>query len=220
MDRMIDYLRIQRIKTILFFVVLYLVGLAGLTNPLTHDFFLGATPLILLGNFTAILLFHQPVINHSTRWTFVLIFLVCLAIEMVGVATQKVFGSYVYGDALGIKLFNVPLMIGVNWVMVTYCSASIAEWTRKSKSVQVVLAATIMVIYDMIMEQVAPYLDMWYWNGKTIPLRNYIIWFLLGLVFVGYMKYKRVSTINPIAPAILICQICFFLLIRFLVPLL
>jgi putative membrane protein len=39
---------------------------------------------------------------------------------MLGVHTGILFGNYKYGNALGLKLNDVPILIGINWFIVVY----------------------------------------------------------------------------------------------------
>ena len=53
-----------------------------------------------------------------------LVFLIGFSVEGIGVATAVLFGSYSYVSAFGFKLFETPIMIGVNWLFLalsTYC---------------------------------------------------------------------------------------------------
>jgi len=210
MEIMSKYLLRQKLKTIILFVIFYTVGVAGIGIPLTQRFFIILIPYALLLSFIAILLFHKSLHSGNTRFVFFTIILVSYIVEVIGVNSQIVFGKYIYGSGLGLKVFGTPLMIGINWAMLVYCSSSIMERFRLPIVMQVILASVLMVIYDIVLEQVAPFLDMWYWNGDSVPLQNYSVWFLLALIFHGLVKWKKVRTENPLASAIFICQLLFF----------
>jgi len=207
---MSKYLLRQKLKTILLFVVFYTVGVAGIGIPFTQRVFIILIPFALLLSFVAILLFHKSLHSGNTRFVFFTIILVSYLVEVVGVNTQVIFGKYIYGTGLGLKLFGTPLMIGINWAMLVYCSSSIMERFKLPVVLQVILASTLMIIYDVVLEQVAPFLDMWYWSGNSVPLQNYFVWFGLALIFHGLVKWKKVRTENPLASAIFICQFLFF----------
>jgi len=59
-----------------------------------------------------------------------------LAIEAVGVATGFPFGSYVYGDALGPKLLDVPLVVPLAWTWMAWpawlVAGKLAHWLTRS----------------------------------------------------------------------------------------
>ena len=210
---MSKYLLRQKLKTIILFVVIYAIGVAGIGIPLTQRLFIILIPFALLLSFIAILLFHKSLHSENTRFVFFTIILVSYLVEVAGVNSQLVFGKYLYGSGLGFKVFDTPLMIGINWAMLVYCSASIMERFRMPVILQVILASVLMVVYDVVLEQVAPFLDMWYWNGNSAPLQNYVVWFCLALIFHGLVKWNKVKTVNPLASAIFVCQFLFFVAI-------
>ena len=210
MEIMSKYLLRQKLKSIILFVFFYTVGVAGIGIPLTQRLFIVLIPYALLLSFIAILLFHKSLHSGNTRFVFFTIILVSYLVEVVGVNSQLIFGKYIYGSGLGLKVFGAPLMIGINWAMLVYCSASIMERFRMPVVLQVIFASILMVLFDIVLEQVAPFLDMWYWNGNSAPLQNYLVWFILALIFHGLVKWKKVKTVNPLASAIFICQFLFF----------
>ena len=213
MGIMSTYLRQQKLKTILLFIVFYSVGVAGVWIPATQGVFIAMIPVVLLMSFIAILLFHRSLNSRNTRLVFFTIILVSYLVEVAGVNSQMIFGNYIYGNGLGLKILGTPLVIGINWAMLVYCSASIMERLKLHVIVQIFFASVIMILYDVVLESVAPFLDMWYWNGNIVPLQHYFAWFFLALVFHGMVKWKKVKTENPLAPAIFICQFLFFVAI-------
>jgi putative membrane protein len=70
-----------------------------------------------------------------------------------------------------------------------------------------------MVVYDLVLEQVAPDLDMWQWAGDVVPFRNYLSWFLVALVFQICGKLIRIRFTNRMAAVLLIIQFLFFLIL-------
>jgi bisanhydrobacterioruberin hydratase len=196
-----------------FFVIFYIVGSAGMTIPHLLPYFVLMIPYALLLNFAYLIYFHENKRDLKGLLVFAAIFMLGLGIEILGVKTGKIFGSYVYGNSLGIKVFSVPLMIGINWVLLVYTTASLMQNTRLPAILQIVLASLAMTLYDLVIEQVAPAMDMWYFYGDVVPLRNYMAWFTLALVFHAMVKVFRIQTKNPVALVILLCQTMFFLVI-------
>lgn len=200
-----------------FLVLFYLVGLVGLTMPSTRGLFTGLMPLTLLMSAAILFLFHQ-------RWrstdAIVLLFIALTGflVEVLGVLTGHVFGIYSYGGALGIKAFNTPLIIGLNWMMLAYCVFAIMEKTRLFWPLKAIASAALMVAYDLVMEPVAPLLDMWDWaswhlDGLIAPLQNYQAWFILSLIFVSAMHLAKIKTGNRLAPWLFGVQFIFFVLL-------
>ena len=211
MEIMRRYLARQKLKTILFFVLIYMIGVAGLQIHQTEKFFILLIPFALLISFIAILLFHKSLNSANTRFVFFIIFLLSFLVEVAGISSTWIFGNLSFGKGLGFKLFATPVMIGIYWVMLVYCSASIMERFKLPNSLKILSSSLLMLLYDLVLEQIAPFLDMWYWNNDTVPLQNYVAWFILALCFHALVKWKKVKTENPLAPSIFICQFLFFL---------
>jgi putative membrane protein len=196
-----------------FIITLYVVGVIGSAFPFTHDLFTILTPFILLISFITLLIFHTPGFDAKISLLFLLIFLVSFSAEVAGVSTGVIFGSYTYGKGLGIKVFETPLMIGLNWVLLVYCTYLIFEKVPVGIIGKIFGASLLMVIYDLVMEQVAPMMDMWVFDDGFAPLRNYISWFLLALLFHSVFRFAGIRITNRLATLIFICQGAFFILL-------
>lgn len=197
-------------------IIFYLIGIIGFVLPFTKHIFIAITPLALIGNMLVLYFFHEP----FTKKTVITYLFICIAgyiIEVIGVKTGVIFGSYAYGKTLGISLFETPLIIGINWLFVSYTSLSIAKLLFKKSITFLLLAPLIMVIYDIILEQVAPKMNMWSWENSIIPLKNYIAWYLIGLCFVVILHFQKISVKNPLSLTVFICQFLFFLMLFLLV---
>ena len=204
-------LKLEKVRG--FIITLYLVGIVGSALPLTRDFFIVLTPVILLLSFTLLLNFHSPISNGKTFLVFIIIFLVSYFTEVAGVKTGQIFGAYSYGKGLGLKIFDTPLLIGLNWVLLVYCSAAIIEKVPAGNIGKAVGASLLMVLYDLVMEQIAPRLDMWSFSGGTAPIRNYISWFILALFFHLIVRFAGIRLTNRLAPLIFYCQFLFFVVL-------
>jgi len=198
-----------------FLILFYFVGAAGFIFPATRHFFRDLTPLALLLSTFFLVWFHRRNFSAKIVLIFGFIFVVSFFIEVAGVKTGLIFGAYSYGNGLGIKLLDTPVMIGLNWLMLVYCTKIIAENLFKIKYVAPLFAAMLMVVYDLILEQVAPLLGMWSWTGGKIPVRNYLSWFLLALFFHLVLQKSNIRFSNKIAPPVFIIQFLFFVVLFF-----
>ena len=198
-----------------FFVIYYIVGVVGLSLPSTRDTFTGLMPLSLLLS-TAILLFFHRKWRSTDAVILLFIAIIGYLIEVLGVYTGHIFGVYEYGDTLGFKLFGTPLIIGLNWMMLVYCTYAIMEDTRLFWPLKALTAAVLMVAYDVVMEPVAIRLDMWSWPPNNIvPMQNYQAWFIISMVFLAAMHLAKVKTRNRVAPWLFGVQFAFFLVLNF-----
>jgi putative membrane protein len=205
---------IEKEKEIRFiFIVFFFVGILGVAIQLTRSLFITLTPLALLLSFIVLIPFHQSLSWKKELLVFMSILLISFFIEAAGVNYGFIFGNYRYGSGLGIKILDTPLLIGINWVLLVYCTSAISEKIPAPVFLKILTASSLMLIYDVIMEQVAPKMDMWIFEGGVAPLRNYISWFILALIFQSILRLTGIRITNRLAPFILLCQGAFFVLL-------
>lgn len=145
---------------------------------------------------------------------FIPVFLLGYFIEVLGVKTGFPFGTYVYGDALGVKLLDVPLIIGVNWFMLVMGAGYIVKSQFHSIWVRVIVAATIMVMVDYPIEQMASTLDYWSWEGDYIPVQNFVGWFAIALIMQWMFQKIMAKTENKLAPWYIVVVAVFFVMLN------
>ena len=100
--------------------LIWLFHFSGLLGILfiNRELFLETTPVNLF--ITIVLLFvNLPDVNKGVFVAAAIAFVVGMGVELLGVYYGLIFGQYVYGDNLGVKVGGVPLLIGANWVMLT-----------------------------------------------------------------------------------------------------
>ncbi len=195
----------------------YLVGLIGHALPATYAFMIILTPYTLLA--TAIVGFFPYALDKEYKlllWA-VITFLITLFLEILGVKTGLVFGSYAYGETLGLQFMGVPVLIGINWTLVILGTLTIVERFTKSVPAVMILTALITVVFDYIMEPVAIALDYWSWEGGPIPLQNYVAWGVISFIFAGLFKLMGLTNRRPLPLVILATQTIFFFALRFIV---
>ena len=207
-----NFLDLNFSKTAGFFVIFYLVGIAGMLLPFSFPLFVKLIPVALILSSVALAFFHRT-FDTKTITVFISIYLIGFFVEVIGVNTGLIFGGYSYGESLGLKVFNTPLIIGLNWLLLVYVTASVLEKFNLPAPAKVILSALMMLSYDLIIEQIAPRIDMWNWQSEMIPLNNYVAWFFLALVFHAAIQAFGIKTKNRLAPVILICQVMFFLIL-------
>ena len=194
-------------------VIFHIVGIAGI-GLLHHQAIIAATPLHLLLMSILLVLSFQHRLKRFSRWA-IPVAVVCFAAEWVSVHYGWLFGGYVYRSVLGIKWLDVPLIIGLNWVLVGAGAISCAERLKLPGWATVLLAATLATAYDYILEPLAIRLNYWDWDLATVPAYNYICWW--GLSALSAMLWVRVKLRgNIFAAGLFIIQIIFFIVLRIL----
>lgn len=190
-------------------LIVYAVGIAGISIPLTGELFVNLIPFVIILSLAVSLAFHRSW-DLKTVAVFTSVVILAWIIEAAGVATGMIFGRYSYGSALGIKLFETPLLIGFNWLLLIYGTASLTKKMPSGAVVKILTASGLMVVYDLVLEVAAPYLGMWEFNSGTVPVRNYVAWFLLSVIFHSIIRYSGIRVSNRIAAMIVIVQFIFF----------
>ena len=205
--------------TFILLILMYLAGTVGLLIPYTQPYFKLASPLNLWVSLILLISFHED-FNKKFVFTAVFIFLTGFFVEVIGVHTGEIFGKYHYGQTLGTQLFDVPLVIGANWLLLVYCSStSIKTVFSNIKNtsffnsifIQSIIASMLLVILDYLIEPVAISLDFWHWQSNKIPIQNYQAWFLLSFVLIYVFLNAKFSKANPLALLILFLQFLFFI---------
>lgn len=202
-------------------VFFHVIGIFGLLFY-KGNFFVNATSLNLL-LVLGLLLWTQTGKNIPFYIYFLTCFVIGMGVEIVGVQTHALFGHYNYGEVLGYKILGVPLMLGVNWFIVTYCSGMamhkvLAGFSLKSVTGMLVFAlatAAMAVFYDWLMEPVAIKLGYWQWGGDgSVPVYNYITWFVVSFLLATVFHYARFNKQNKFAVNLLILHLLFFGILR------
>jgi len=198
---------------ILLLSIFYVVGLIGIAVLRLEDFLL-LTPFNLLISLIIILWYHPKWIR-GTIITLILSYFVGFFIEVAGVNTGIIFGEYEYGSVLGWKLWNTPLIIGINWAMLIYAVGMTANWwlSQVSLWIKAVFGASIMMLLDMIIEPVAIRYDFWTWEAVEVPLQNYISWWIISFVLLAIFHFFHTKMTNKVASALLLWQFVFFMVL-------
>lgn len=200
---------------IIYLGIIYAVGIVGILLPI-HPEFIRLTPLNLLVSLGTVLVFH-PHWSKNTGNALGALLLFGFLAEVFGVNTGLLFGTYAYEEVLGWKLWNTPLMIGVNWMLLGYCCGVTVNqffpklsWWQKGP-----LASAMMVFLDLFIEPVAIQYNFWEWPGGIVPLQNYLGWYLVSLPLLSLFAYLQGQIHNKVAVALLLMQLLFFAVLTF-----
>ena len=141
----------------------------------------------------------------STLIAFCLTFIIAFAAEAAGVNFGLVFGSYYYTDALGFKVFGVPLLVALAWEPILYASFQVSSLILPADPgadaplvARVVpylfmagLGALATTAWDLMMDPFAVNQGWWVWpqggpyvsyveNG--VPISNFMGWLKVSFV--------------------------------------
>ncbi|MBU6339878.1 MAG: carotenoid biosynthesis protein [Bacteroidetes bacterium] len=191
--------------------MVYGFGIAGMFSP-WKSWFVSMTPASILLSY-GILWWNHGAIQRGALQFGLFAFGVGFLSEVMGVNTGFPFGDYSYGALLGLKIWNTPLLIGVNWTLVCYCACTLADrlWSDKRTWGWLLCASLIPVILDVLIEPVAIRLDFWSWESGTPPMQNYAGWWGVSLLIAQAYRVWMPSVIrNPLSGLLLALQFLFF----------
>jgi putative membrane protein len=220
----------QRLAIALLYVILLAGGLWHILGVLQKEMRLLAAPMIVM---LCLLLCREYLrqlrvaprsLNHAGQ-TFVLwsAFVVIggFCIELAGVKTGIIFGSYFYGETLQPALWEIPLVIGFAWLGMIISAAVISQHllpARFSRRPFLIAAciALLMVIFDVFMEPAAMKLGYWAWHDGIVPWRNYVMWFVFGFIlsYIGLRLGLLMEKSSPLAVHAYVAQLGYFLLVN------
>ena len=169
----------------------HICGMIGISYG-NKEFFLAFTPINLFISFV-LLFINQLQLEKSELNAALIIFFIGMISEILGVNYGLIFGDYVYLDNLGFKVLGVPVLIGVNWIILTFITGSMSSYIIKNKYIAALTGAILMILLDLIIEPVAPLLGFWIFDLPTVPLQNYIGWFVIGLTtqYIYHFNIER-----------------------------
>jgi putative membrane protein len=204
-----NYSKVNISIVILF--IFHVVGVVGLFSDY-QDLFLLLTPLNLLLSLGLFVWANNDFSIQFYKVTAIL-FALGFLVEVIGVSTGVLFGEYTYGATLGYKLFETPLMIGVNWILLSLASFGVSSFFLKKQLPIILLSSLLMVLMDVLIEPIAISLDFWTWALGDIPLQNYFMWFLVSLIMNALISFNRLKIDYRISFGLLLSQILFFTLL-------
>lgn len=194
-------------------IALHVLGLIALATPFSHHLTLSLLPLGLLFNTAFLILFHRDKNLRHDIPAFLLLLILGFMIEVAGVFSGAIFGIFFFGDNLGPKIWETPLVIGFNWAIMVYLTANIVEKIKLHVAYKILLGALLMVGYDIIMEIAGPKLELWEWLHYITPFKNYVAWFIVSLILHAALRLFKITLQNPLATTVFVLQTFFFMAI-------
>jgi putative membrane protein len=190
--------------------IVWLINISGFFGILSDqkEFFLSSSPYVL--TLTLFLLIVNNSINKKFLIRLFLIFLLGFTVEIIGVNFSIFFGEYRYGNNLGIKIFDVPIVIGFNWVLLIILTGNFAHKIfPKSIMLRVLNGSIMMILLDLLIEISAPKLDYWEFAVNPVPLSNYLWWFIFSILF-HFIYQSNIKKEYVVSTNILVIHFLFF----------
>jgi len=172
--------------------------------------FLSLTPLNLVLTAALLFTFHQEW-NKAFYIFFFASFFIGFGVEVLGVKTGVIFGEYYYGEVLGFKIAEVPILIGLNWLVLAYSASIIGTKIIQNIVLRTFFGAFMMTALDWLIEPVAIQLGFWTWLSEDIPVLNFIAWFVISFFICLLFQFLQFKKQNRMAFWVLGVQALFFL---------
>ena len=191
----------------------HLCGMVGISYG-NKEFFLAFTPINLFISFVLLFVNQKQLESKELKAAF-LIFFIGMISEILGVKYGLIFGDYVYLDNLGVKILGVPVLIGVNWIILTFITGSLSSFIFKNKYVSILIGAILMIGLDLLIEPVAPLLGFWIFDLQKVPLQNYLGWFVIGMITQALFQFKIAEKELTFSTHLLIINAIFFAFLNY-----
>ena len=122
--------------------------------------------------------------------------------ELVGVATGRPFGHYVYTAKLGPRVRGVPVLAAAAWAMMARPAWVVAGLLDLRTAVRVPLAAGALTAWDVFLDPRMVREDYWKWpeggRYEGVPASNFAGWLATGLaLFAGFALLERPPGSRP-----------------------
>ena len=176
-------------RSTLFICALYIIHLSALIGVYLGyiQWFLSKTWAIL---FLIFLVQWDGLPKKSIKisWPIPVIFFIGFMAEWLGVKFSFLFGDYSYGANLGIKLDDVPIIMGINWVILSLATRGIIQRFFKLPVMKILVSSVLMVSLDVLLEPLAPQLDYWSFDTMVAPLSNYMGWLVYSILMQSLLE--------------------------------
>lgn len=220
---------------VLILSIFFTVGIISHFSESSYPLMIILTPYVLL--ISGLWAIHKSYNKKYVIFWILIAYLITFTLEVLGVAYSLVFGPYYYGNVLGPMLFEVPVIIGLNWVIIIFSLVLFSEWlVEKLLKVHMKRLPRALLIsgfvgvfatlFDYVMEPAAIGLNYWIWTLTSdpfnVPLQNYIAWFTISFVFaITYLAIPKEERLrledSPHSPWFVVVQLIFFIFMRILV---
>lgn len=192
---------------------MYTVGVIGHLIDFTLPLMKILTPFTLLLTGGVVLFFSQKSSDNKLLFWVIITYSITFTLEVIGVKTGSIFGNYSYGKTLGLNLFEVPLIIGFNWVLVVMGAIKLSKKLFNDYFFIALFTGIFSVIFDFFLEPIAIRLDYWSWEGNHVPLQNYIAWFVIAFMFSILFQKMKITINSTLAEKYFLTQLTFFIIL-------
>jgi len=203
-------------KGVTILLTTYILFIVGLRIDTLYDIVVRLFPLLIIVSLI-ILLYYQKHWNIRSLSFLFVIFFGGFFVQAIASETKLIYGEFFYGNTLGPKLFDTPILTGVIWLLLIYSAGCTIKNLKIGLMAQCLLGSFLLVLIDVLMEPVAKYMDFWSWKKDVIPFQNYFAWFVISFFMFLYCFNLKAKLRNEIAAYIFVIIAAFFLVLNIVV---
>ncbi len=199
--------------SVIFIAVAFLLGIVLHLIPDLRPLIIRLTELNLF--LMSSLIFAFGLLNNHrnlTEFTFWgLITILCVfLVAVVGINTGVLFGSFEYGSTLPTTVAHIPLVVPLNWAMLLLSAYGFFSNAVSQRHLRALLASVVVFLLNLLIQPVGVKLGYWVWDTDTIPVQNYISWFVVSIIFTQILALMKIHARSVIFKTYLIMQFLFY----------
>ncbi len=144
--------------------------------------------------FTSLLIFFKERKNKKTLEILFLTFLYGLFLEILNVHLS---GAYSYSKEFIFRIFDVPIAVGIGWLIVYYCARKISEVYPLKWWQAPFLMALVALSIDLTLDIIAIRLGFWKWRIPLnqewfgVPYDNFFGWMAVIWTFALLVNFSE-----------------------------
>ena len=164
---------------IIFLWIIHIAAIIGIAIGY-EEFFLPKSPFTMI-YLLFLLIFFFKIESRKAVLLFIVFMFTGILVEWIGVHTGTLFGDYYYGKNFGPKIDGIPVLIGVNWALLTFTTHVIAKKVFTSPIAIIASGAALMVGLDFFLEQICDFAGFWHFKSGA-GWYNYICWYVVAAI--------------------------------------
>ncbi|MEI6237488.1 MAG: carotenoid biosynthesis protein, partial [Candidatus Saccharibacteria bacterium] len=142
---------------------------------LGYGFAIKILPILLAIIASICILFWNAIVRKKV-FCFISILFSCYMYQLLIAKVVFTSGEITFGNIIGIRLFGVPLIIGLIWFLAIVGTLNIITLGNINRTNKKLLASLIILMFVLVLEQFASSSNAWVWNIVQTPILNYILW--------------------------------------------
>lgn len=204
-------------KQVLFILLVYCLDLILLILPFSRKIVINLSEvfyfLISLVILSFIIRTNKKKLTAFFLWTITAFFGIYL-LQVFSINNNIIFGSCWFGGTFSHQIAGVPYIISIFWIVILFSAIALASKITSINFLRILFSSIFVVILDLFLEPVAMKLDYWQWENKSVPLQNYVIWFIISIIFSTFLIIFKLEPRSFVGRSFFLIQLAILVLIN------